>query len=66
MTSIGNMYNRYNKSNIGKSINKIDNKIQNKTGYSTKHIIIGFITICVLAWVIFALYNKYFSNGRQI
>jgi len=54
------------KNNISKSIKyakQIDTKIEKNVGYSTKHIIIGFITVIVALYVCMKLYRWYFKTS---
>ena len=54
------------KNNISKSIKyakQIDTKIEKNVGYSTKHIIIGVITVIVALYVCMKLYRWYFKTS---
>lgn len=46
---------------IRKSVIQIDNKVVKTVGYSTKHIIIGLITVIIVIWICMQIYNKYFT-----
>ena len=45
-----------------KSIKQFDSQVEKKVGYSTKHIIIGIITVLVALYVCVKLYNWYSVN----
>ena len=48
-----------------KYIKEIDTKIEKNVGYSTKHIIIGFITVVVALYVCMKLY-RWYVNGSGV
>ena len=50
---------RYN--NLTKSLTSIDSQIVKTVGYTTKHIIIGIITVIIIIWICMQIYNKYFT-----
>ena len=45
--------------NSNKSFKQLNTKVEKTVGYSTKHIIIGFITVVVAIYVFMKLYNWY-------
>ena len=49
-----------------KTIKKLDTQIEKNIGYSTKHIIIGFITVVVALYVLMRLYKWYFASAGDI
>lgn len=51
--------------NIRKSIKTIDKKLSTPTlvnGYSTKHILLGLITLIVIAYALYSLYRYWYSS----